>query len=213
MRDGQGGGQRVSAATPLGAGPEDIAAAEAAQAALGQPPLFRLSLPQDEALDSALAALGYGLHDPTVILAAPIANLTRLPLPPLAAFPVWPPLAAQTALWDATGIGPARRAVMARAPGPRASILGRLGDRLAATAFVAVHDSAAMLHTLEVAPAARRQGMGALIMRAAAHWGMAQGAGWLAVAVTRANTPACALYAGLGMAEVGSYHYRRREGA
>lgn len=212
LRDGQGGGQRVSATTPAGAGPDDIPAAEAAQAAQGLPPLFRLCLPRDAELDASLAARGYLRHDPTAILAVPVTALTDTPLPPLSAFPVWPPLAAQTALWDTAGIGPARRAVMARVPDPRTTILGRSGDRFAATAFVALHGDMAMLHALEVAPQMRRQGVATTMMRAAAHWAGAQGATRLAVAVTRANAPACALYAGLGMAEVGGYHYRIREG-
>ena len=45
-------------------------------------------------------------------------------------------------------------------------------------------------------------------MSAVAHWGAAQGAGTLAVAVTRANAPARGLYASLGLTDVGQYHYR-----
>ncbi len=110
--------------------------------------------------------------------------------------------------WAAGGVGPARLAVMARAPQPRTWLLGRLGDRPAGCAFVALHGVVAMLHALEIAEVARRRGLGARMTRFAAAWGAARGAQTLALAVTGANTPARALYAGLGMAEVGAYHYR-----
>ena len=69
-----------------------------------------------------------------------------------------------------------------------------------------------MLHALEVAPFARRQGLGARMTAAAAHWAHAQGAETLALAVTRANASARALYGRLGLAEVDSYHYRAAAG-
>ena len=43
---------------------------------------------------------------------------------------------------------------------------------------------------------------------AAAAWAAAEGAATLALAVTRANAPARALYARLGLAEAAAYHYR-----
>ncbi|MEY4984626.1 MAG: hypothetical protein RIR62_2892, partial [Pseudomonadota bacterium] len=134
IRDGQGGGQRVSAATlhgPLAEG--DIDRAEAAMAALGQAPLFQV-WPQDRALDDALAARGYRVKDPVLAYAAPVAALAAPDLPPLAAFAHWPPLGIADALWDEAGIGPARRAVMARAAGPKTVLLGRAGDRAAGVA-------------------------------------------------------------------------------
>ena len=76
----------------------------------------------------------------------------------------------------AGGVGPARLAVMARAPEPRAFILGRLGDRPAGAAFAALHGGVAMLHAVEVAPFARRQGLATAIAAAAAAWGLAHGA-------------------------------------
>ncbi|HRO11657.1 GNAT family N-acetyltransferase, partial [Amaricoccus sp.] len=78
----------------------------------------------------------------------------------------------------------------------------------AGAAFVALAGPVAMMHALEVSPAARRRGLGARMTHAAADWARRQGAGTFALAVTRANTPARTLYAGLGMAEAGAYHYR-----
>jgi GNAT superfamily N-acetyltransferase len=111
-------------------------------------------------------------------------------------------------IWRAGGIGPERLAVMLRVAGPRAFLLGRSADRPAASAFVAAFGEVGMLHALEVAPFARRRGVGTALFRAAAAWALAEGAQSLALAVTRANAPARALYEGHGMAEVGGYHYR-----
>ncbi len=118
------------------------------------------------------------------------------------------PLECQAEIWAAGGVGPARLAVMARARGPKTWLLGRAADRPAAAAFVAAHGGVAMLHALEVSPAARRAGLGSAMTRAAARWAADNGAGVLALAVTEANAPARALYAGLGFRESGGYHYR-----
>jgi GNAT superfamily N-acetyltransferase len=210
VRDGRGGGNRVSSASPLG--PEaatTIELAEAKHAELGQPPLFRLT-EDDAALDAALAARGYRIAEPVVILAAPVARLTADPPDHMTSFPIWPPLTVMAALWDEGGIGPARRAVMERASGPKTAILGRTADRAAGAVFVALHGGMAMVHALHVRADWRRKGLGRNLMRAAARWAMAEGADRIALAVARANETALALYAGLGMAPAGHYHYRIR---
>lgn len=210
IREGQGGGQRVSAAGVAGAWADaDIPQAEAAMAALGQEPLFVI-WPGDAALDAALAARGYRVNDPVVAYAAPCAALAD-PAPPfLTTFPHWPPLGIAAALWAEAGTGPARLAVMDRATGPKCAVLGRAGDRAAGVAYVACHGGLAMLHALEVAPQLRRQGVAHNILRAAAGWAQDQGAHTLALLVTEANAGARALYASLSMQVVGQYHYRKR---
>lgn len=213
LREGAGGGSRVSAATAeAAAGPDDIAAATAAMRAAGTPPLFRLRpelCPWDATLDAALEASGHLRHDPTVFYAAPVAALAPEPLPRLRAFAIWPPLAIQRDLWAEAGIGPARLAVMARAAEPRAALLAREADRVAGTAFVALHGPLAMLHAMEVTPGLRRRGAARNMMRRAAEWAARAGAHWLALAVTEANAPARSLYEALGMRACGGYHYRR----
>lgn len=210
IRDGRGGGKRVSAATADGIWAEtDIPQAEAAMAALGQTPLF-LIREGDDALDQALQARGYRVVDPVVAYAAPCAELADPPAPPMAAFAHWPPLAMCETLWAEGGIGPARLAVMHRVAVPKCALLSRTNDRPTGTAFVAIHGKTAMLHALEVAPAARRQGSAHNILRAAAGWALGHGATNFAVVVTRANAPARALYASLNMQGVGQYHYRQR---
>ncbi len=194
LRDGAGGGSRVSAASlaPGWTG-ADIDRLVAAMPA----PLVRVA--DDPRLDAALAARGFVRHDPSVIMAGAVAagpeeDVVRR----------WPPDG--VALWAAQGIGAARLAVMHRAPGPKTVLAA--GDM--AAAFVACHGGWAVLHALVVAPAARRRGWGRRLTQAAAGFGRDHGAGGLALAVTVANAPARALYAALGLEEVGRYHYRLR---
>lgn len=207
LRDGAGGGRRVSAATLDGdLDPPTLAEAEAAMRAAGRAPLFRVAHGQ-AALDSWLAARGYAAVDPTVIYAAPTAALARPPRP-IALFALWPPLAIQRLIWDEAGTDPARQAVMARAVAPRAAFLARIENRAAGVAFAAVCGETTMLHALTVLPGFRRKGVGKLMVTGIAHWARQQGAATLALAVTALNTPARALYENLGMVEAGSYHYR-----
>ncbi|NJM84708.1 MAG: GNAT family N-acetyltransferase, partial [Tabrizicola sp.] len=153
LRDGAGGGKRVQAASCEGAWTDsDLAAAEAGMIA----PLFAIRA-GDERLDAALAARGYRVIDPVLIYAAPVAALAG-DLPPLAAFPHWPPLAVARQIWAEAGIDLARMAVMGRVEGPKCAILARAGDRPAGVAFVAVSGAEAMLHALEVRSGMRRRG-------------------------------------------------------
>lgn len=210
VRDGLGGGQRVSATTAHGDwSDEDIPLAEAAMARLGQGNLFLIRA-QDGMLDQALQARGYRIKDPVLAYVAPAVQLADPAPPGMAAFAHWPPLAICRQIWDEAGIGPARLAVMARATGPKCVLLARSNDRPTGVAFVAVHENTAMLHALEVAPTARRQGSAHNMLRAAAVWALENGADRLSLVVTVANAPARALYASLNMEVVGDYHYRQK---
>lgn len=207
IRDGANGGKRVSAATATDDWQmQDIALAETEMRALGQSPLF-LIRGGDEALDAALAARGYGIVDPVM---AYTMSADALPhAAPMTTFPHWPPLSIARSLWAEGGIGPARLAVMDRAPGPKTAILSRTGDRPSGIAFVAMHGTTAMLHALEVSPRHRKQGSAQNILNAAAAWTRAQDGHTLSLVVTVANIAARQLYASRGMQVVGHYHYRQ----
>ena len=210
IRDGQGGGKRVSAATALpGWQPGDIALAESAMTTLNQPALFLIRGGED-VLDAALAAQGYRIVDPVVVYAGPVTVLAQTAPDHMTTFPHWPPMAIAADLWAEGGIGPARLSVMQRVAGPKTVILGRAGDRASGAAFVAIHQATAMLHALEVTPAQRRQGSAHNILRASAIWAQAHGAETLSLVVTTANETARRLYASFGMQVVGNYHYRQK---
>jgi ribosomal protein S18 acetylase RimI-like enzyme len=207
IRNGAGGGKRVSAATAEADWDiPDITLAEHEMRALGQPPLF-LIRDGDAALDATLAARGYTIIDP--VMAYTIDAHTLPPPAPMTTFPHWPPLSIARTLWAEGGIGPARLAVMDRVQGPKTAILGRTGDRPAGVAFVAMHGTTAMLHALEVSPRHRRQGSAQNILNAAAAWTVAHQGDTLSLVVTEANVAARRLYASRGMQVVGKYHYRQ----
>ncbi|MBT8411523.1 MAG: GNAT family N-acetyltransferase [Octadecabacter sp.] len=208
IRQGAGGGNRVSAATATTAASlEEHPRAARAMQDLGQTPLFMVRAGED-ALDTALDAAGYRIKDATTLYQAPVATLATGRPPPVTCFQVWPPLAVQSEIWAAGGIGSARLAIMHRATAPKTSVLGRMNDTPAGTAFASIHQGTAMLHAIETATAFRRQGMARHMIHALAHWAQDQGAQTVTLLVTRANTGANALYTSLGMTPVGGYHYR-----
>jgi GNAT superfamily N-acetyltransferase len=208
LRGGQGGGNRVSAATlegPFVA--DDLTLAEDEMRTLGQEPLFMVR-PAEATLDTALEARGYAIRDGVVIYTCPVERLTDLALPRVTVFTIWQPLAIMREIWATGGIGPARLAVMERAKGPKAGLLARYNDKPGGAGFVAIHDGIAMVHALEILPHQRGQGLGGWMMRGAALWAAEQGAHTMSAICTCDNVGANALYTSLGMDAVGQYHYR-----
>lgn len=210
LRLTRGAGRRVSAASLEG--PLSLQALEAAEArmqALGQEALFAIR-PGQQDLDDLLADRGYQIVDPVELR---VAHVSTFPKPEtMRSFPHWPPLAIANQIWKDGGIGLARQKVMDRVTLPKSAILGRSPkgtDRVSGVAFVASDGPIAMLHSLEVVPALRRQGSAYHIMCAAAHWAQDQGAEWLALLVKADNVAAVRLYTSLGMGVVGHYHYRK----
>lgn len=207
IRRSDGGGKRVSAATLEGQMHQaDLAQAATAMTAWGQDPLFMVR-PGEEALDARLAAEGYRTLDPTNGYCLAIDRLTGIPLPRVTTFCVWEPLAIMDEIWQQGGIGAERRAVMTRA-GVKTGILARWNEKPAGAAFAALHGDTCMVHAVEILPEQRRQGVAQWVMRAVAFWAQKQGASYIAVLCTEANTPANKLYSSLGFGRVGQYHYR-----
>ncbi|SET61926.1 GNAT family N-acetyltransferase [Oceanicella actignis] len=207
LRDGGGGGARVSAATRLRAD-ADPDAAIAAMRAQGRAPLFRIRAGEED-LDAALAARGLARRDETLFLVAPAERIAAIePARGVRAVEVRARLALLDEIWTAAGIGPERRAVMARAEGPRTVVMSRTDMAVAGVGFVAVHGPVAMVHAMVVRPERRRQGGGRGVLRGAARFALDHGARTLALAVTADNAPALALYGRMGMREAGRYHYR-----
>jgi len=213
IREGAGGGSRVSAATAakLGALPteEDISASEDAMRAIGQDPLYMIRGGEDT-LDACLEARGYRVISPVALITMPARAASENAPGGLTVLTTETLLARQKEIWRDSGIGPARLAVMVRVKGPSTFLIARHDDRPAGTAFLACDGEVAMVHALEICPHARRNGLGKAVMRKAAAWAVERGATTLAVLVTRENRPAMHLYQALGMVETGAYHYRGR---
>lgn len=211
IREGQGGGKRVSSAIALDrSNPDDIARAETRMRALGQAPIFQIR-PGDDRLDEQLASLGYAIRDPVSLYAGRIADIAPARYNGSDIIRCWPVLALQKNLWRDGGVGSGRIAVMERAGGPKSTFLARIGQQPSGVAFVSAHDGIAMLHALDVAPTHRRKGIGHQIMAAAMDWAQDMGCADLALAVTNENFAANALYAKNRMSVVASYHYRCKQ--
>lgn len=209
LREGRGGGKRVSAATAEArVSVTDVREAEQGMAALGQKSLFMIRQ-GEEALDKLLATEGYSIVDPVAVLVAPVATFTDTPVPRLATFEIWEPLAIMAEIWEQGGIGPERIDVMRRAD-EKTAVLARWNQQPAGTGFVAVDAEIAMVHAVEVLPRQRRQGVAGWIMRHAAFWAQAKGATTMAVLCTKANAGALGLYESLGFVPVTKYHYRQK---
>ncbi|WP_298858524.1 GNAT family N-acetyltransferase [uncultured Sulfitobacter sp.] len=208
LRDGAGGGKRVSAATALSdVTDSDIPAAETAMRGIGQPPLFMIR-EGDDALDAMLDARGYARIDEVQLYVAPVNLLTDIPIPRVTCFNIWEPLAIMTEIWATDGVGPARLAVMERAK-IKTGILARWNEKPGGVAFVGIHNGIAMVHGVVVLPHQRKQGVAQWMMRAAAFWSAKQGATHISVLCVTENKPANALYTKLGFTPVGTYHYRQ----
>ncbi len=208
LRDGQGGGKRVSAATLNGdLVLDDIAAAEAGMRALNQQPLFQIR-EGDTELDVALETRGYEVVDPVIMYVISAKELATERPPRTAAIPAWEPLQIMKEIWAEGGIGPARLEVMNRAPMPKTGFVSRWQDKPAGTSFLGMHNGIGMVHALEILPFQRRQGVARFLMHRAAFWTLENGGTHLAVICTKANVGANRLYSSLGMTVVGEYHYR-----
>lgn len=204
LRDGAGGGKRVSAAVLRG--DFDVAALDTVEAEGAR--LFQVRAGQ-ETLDASLEARGYTVVDPTIHYVAPIQAIAEKP-PRVSLLSCWPPLEIQRQIWADGGTGASRVAVMLRACDPKQAFVARFRNRAAGVGFVAIHDGIAMLHALQIEPDFRREGVARYMVRGMAQWAREQGASHFALAVTEANTAARALYAALGMTESVRYHYRER---
>ncbi|MFY0594947.1 MAG: GNAT family N-acetyltransferase [Cognatishimia sp.] len=211
IRDGKGGGKRVSAATLNGA-LEDAKFddAEAAMTTLNQPMLFQLREGENE-LDTQLEARGYQIIDPVNVYAAK-AEILATELPPrTVAIPAWEPLQIMKEIWAEGGLGPERVEVMMRANVVKTGFISRWNDHPAGTSYLGMHQGISMLHALEIKQEQRRNGLARWAMRRAGFWTLENGGHTVSVICVKTNKAANALYQSLGMSLIGSYHYRIKE--
>ena len=208
IRDGQGGGQRVSAATVESTFDQsDLARAEQAMQDLGQTRLFMVRDGETE-LDAMLEANGYAIKDPVNMYACPISNLTDVEIPRVTAFTIWEPLRIMLDIWASGGIDAARIDVMLRSSCPKTALLARWNEQPSGAGYVAIHKGIAMVHALEIVAHQRGMGVGKWMMRRAAVWASQQNATHMSVICRQANDAANGLYTSLGMTLIGKYHYR-----
>jgi GNAT superfamily N-acetyltransferase len=163
-------------------------------------------------LDARLAAHGYRLEEPCLLLAKPLGppgdptpgvDITGDPTP------AWLSVYGETI--DA-GRRAAVPAVLATVPRPRAFVLVSDGvTPLASALGVLSPDGIVIVECVATLASARRSGAAMRAMDALEHWAASAGGTTLALQVVETNLPARALYAKRGYAERGRYHYRTKD--
>ena len=212
LRQGDGGGQRVSSASLWEDRftEADIETAERAMKGMDQPLLFMVR-DSDQALDAMLENRGYFIKDPVTLFAGPSARMAEHDPKGLVAIDVSEPMAVMAEIWETGGIGAGRLNVMRRATGPKTCFLGRTDDQPAGVAYVGCDKDIAMMHALEILPELRRKGLALQMMGAMGAWALRNGADTFSLVVLTQNDAACGLYERLGMVKIGQYHYRKKE--
>ena len=180
IRDGAGGGKRVSAVTSAQTELPDIDWVEARLSEQGQEHLFMIR-DGDEILDAALAARGYEIIDPVTLYLCETAPLRPASLPRAQSYCIWEPLHIMREIWAAGGIRDRRIALMHRVQSPKTALLARSGDSPAGVGFLALDGEIAMLHAVEVLPEFRRTGVAKKLMAQAAKWAEGHGAKYMAL--------------------------------
>lgn len=211
LREGAGGGKRVSAATLSmhAAEFDSIAINEAARRMrdMAQNPLFMIR-DGEVVLDDALENLGYCVVDPVNYFACSVDQVADLDIHDVTPIRCEAPLTVQCNIWSKGGIGPERLEVMERSCSPKTYLLGRYKERPVASVFVAIQNGIGMLHALEVDKDWRRNGIGRELTIASAKWARENGASTFGLLAVKENQAATGLYEGLGMSIATSYHYR-----
>ncbi len=216
LRAADGFTGRANSVLPLGA--PGLPWDEAVETAIryyslrGLRPMFQLPMPLASHVDDRLAALGWTRHDPVHVMVSDIERvLSGTPRDDdLAAVEVSPGLddAWLQAYHYRGGQLPANaRAVIAAGVGTAfATVHGTRG--IEAIARAALAPPWVGVTAVEVAPGARRRGLGTHIMRELVAWAARNGARHAYLQVAADNDTALALYGRMGFERHHDYHYR-----
>lgn len=164
-------------------------------------------------LDDYLAARGYELHTPTLVMCAEVTDvLAKLPAPATAVNISSAPDDDWMDLWWAIdGRGGSVAQAAARQILNRGRALYAVipsGRPVQAIGRLALVDDWAGIYCLAVDPAHRRQGLAQTIIHGLLQKATTLGAKHVWLQVVEANTPARTLYDNLGFQTVSRYHYR-----
>ncbi len=214
--------KRANSAWTVGAAPEGdwLAAVERFYRRRGMPSCFYVSDATPPGVDEALAAAGYEKLFPCFFMTGDAAE-TPERLPADARFEARFADDADDG-WIADfirleGFEPARAAAYAhifRAIGPAKTFLrltSREGGETVGLATAVAERGFAGLSNVVVAPAFRRQGAAAQLLRALSSWAAGEGARTLWLQVLEDNAPALALYRKAGFDVLSRCHYRQKK--
>jgi len=210
--------KRANSVLPLGPRADLAAAVDEAErfyASLGLPVVFSMGAEAAEGLDAELAARGYRVVDPTLIMTRPLSDEDASvepggvePAPTREWFDVWWRVDGRTgpdpgtARWNAARILTGVPALYASSPVPQ-RVPAAVGRGVIQREWLGIY-------CMAVLPEARRRGHARDVLRALLSAGRRQGAKRAYLAVTEANTAARALYESAGFTVSGRYHYRIR---
>jgi len=209
-----GGTGRANAAASLDPAPDPglearVARIEALYHRHGQPARFRSTPLDPPGLEALLAARGYAGGEDSLVHAGPAAaaalvdSAVRDEGGPTAA---WMAMVA-TAEYQV----PARQAEKRENPAllavPAAWLLLREAGEDLAVVFTVADGACCGLYDLAVRPGFRRRGLGLRMLRAAAHWAVGQGAGFLYAQAAESNAASIGLQRALGLEEAYRYRY------
>jgi N-acetylglutamate synthase len=200
---------------PLGAA---LAQVEAWYAERGLPPKFQVPVPDSATADAWLAAQAWTVYDPVRVLVADLADLLSAPrsiAPSLVVRVDDAPDEAWIAAYHYRG-GPlpaSARSVIENGDqlgfaSVRSASVGPAGGGVLAIARGSVDRGWLGVTAVEVAPAARRQGLAGVVLSALAQWASGLGAHSCYLQVAVENEAALALYLGTGFVDHHRYHYR-----
>lgn len=216
LRAAAGVTRRANSALPLGAGAltgdaldEQLHAVTGFYADRSLPARVQVS---DPLLDTQLAARGWQLESPTLVLSGPPARgespvaATVTPVPDEAWLACW---------WAVTGLGGERELDVARrclagiaSPAGYASV--RVDGDVVAVARGVVQEGWLGLFAMAVLPAHRRRGHGRDLLEGLGRWAATQGARAAYLQLGSGNDAGRALYTAAGFETAYSYHYRYR---
>lgn len=225
LRFAQGHTRRTNSVNPIAPGTcelrDKIAHCETLYARAGLPTIFRISSLVEPGLDRVLDGVGYGpVEDEIRVIyreLAPGHHLVDGDADVVEGVPSEAWLEAH-ARWSGNGEAAqrAQRGILQALSVPAVFTAARGGDgRLASLAFGAVHDGIVCVNLVVTDPACRRRGLSRRAVASVLAWARDRaGAEGACLPVVASNTPAVALYKGLGFdTELYRYHYRRRASA
>lgn len=213
LRFSGGGSQRANSVLTLAWEGADTEAAiddaERDYRARGQTPIFQIvDISQPSDLDARLAARGYASLDRTLLMvkpAAPAAAPARAVSRHGEAPAAWLDIYLSTLSTDRRAAAPA---IVAALPEPKCFFVADLDGAPAGVGLGIAEPPWCGVECMATAQAARQGGAARAVLADLERWAHEQGATRLWLQVLERNTPARALYEGLGFEAVGSYWYR-----
>lgn len=188
---------------------ENVAFCEREYTARGLPPIFRLTPFAPEALDAYLAAQGYRVLEPTLVMTR---GLEDVPAPAaaegrLAELPLDDWLAEYHRM-RGTANSPAHRGMLRAIPSECCYAV-LMTDEGAAACGLGVREGELLgIFDIVTDPLRRGQGYGTQLVQGLLGWAVARGARVAYLQVVEANEPARRLYTRCGFAELYRYWYR-----